>query len=251
MGIEIKDGETKEGDGMEKQIEIGICDDNPMAVQQLREMTEEYLEKEGIEAIILAFNSGTEVLETSRKPDILFLDIEMPKEDGIETGKKLREQGCDCRIIMATSMVERFKEGFHIGASRFVTKPFDKEEVWEALGHALQGFIGRRMVELYEKRIPYRIEERQILYIQAYNSYAEAVVKGRRLRIDNSIVRMVNELDSRLFCQASRAFLVNLAHIEDYDEGTIHIAGEKIQVSRRNRKKFEQAYREYDLNYRQ
>lgn len=74
---------------MEDQIVIGICDDNPMAVQQLGKMIEEYLKKEDTEAGILTFNSGIEVLEALKKPDILFLDIEMPGEDGIETGKRL------------------------------------------------------------------------------------------------------------------------------------------------------------------
>lgn len=69
--------------------------------------------------------------------DILFLDIEMPGEDGIQTGKRLRERGSECKIIMATSMAERFKEGYHIGASRFVTKPFDQEEVEEELDKRL------------------------------------------------------------------------------------------------------------------
>lgn len=118
---------------MEDQIVIGICDDNPMAVQQLGKMIEEYLKKEDTEAGILTFNSGIEVLEALKKPDILFLDIEMPGEDGIETGKRLREQGSDCRIIMATSMVERFKEGYHIGAVRFITNPFEEEEVYICL----------------------------------------------------------------------------------------------------------------------
>ena len=61
---------------MEDQIVIGICDDNPMAVQQLGKMIEEYLKKEDTEAGILTFNSGIEVLEALKKPDILFLDIE-------------------------------------------------------------------------------------------------------------------------------------------------------------------------------
>ncbi|MCI5585132.1 MAG: LytTR family DNA-binding domain-containing protein [Lachnospiraceae bacterium] len=237
---------------MEDQIVIGICDDNPMAVQQLGKMIEEYLKKEDTEAGILTFNSGIEVLEALKKPDILFLDIEMPGEDGIETGKRLREQGSDCRIIMATSMVERFKEGYHIGAVRFITKPFEEEEVWEALNHALQGLVGRETIELYEKRILHKVEKRQIHYIQAYDGYAEAVV-GRnavRMRTEQSLSSLENELNGQFFYRVSREYLVNLTFIEAYNKGTILIGEQKIRVSRRKKKEFEKAYREYDLNFR-
>ena len=230
---------------------IGICDDNPMAIQQLRKMTEAYLEKEGREATIVTFSSGTEVLEAGQKPDILFLDIEMPGEDGIQTGKRLREGGCDCRIIMATSMAERFKEGYHIGAVRFVTKPFDQEEVWEALSHALGGFIGKNIIELYENRILHRVEEKQIHFIKAYDGYAEAVVgsKGVKMRTERSLSSLERRLDNRLFYRVSREYLVNFAFIEAYQKGIILIGGQRISVSRRNRKEFERAYREYDLHF--
>ena len=245
----------KEVNRMDNQIIIGICDDNPMAIQQLKKMVEAYLKQEAREGVIITFNSGKEVLDALQEPDILFLDIEMPGEDGIQIGKKLRERRSDCRMIMATSMVERFKEGYHIGAVRFITKPFEGEEVREALSYALQGFrrfIGRKTIELFENRILHKVEEQQIQYIQAYDGYAEAIVgkNAVRMRTEKSLSRLEEEVNSHLFYRVNREYLVNLAYIEAYDKGTILIGKQKINVSRRNKKEFEWVYREYDLNYR-
>lgn len=252
MDIEREAQVSKRGKAMQKEISISICDDNPMAIKELREIIETYLKKEGILAEIEGFESGGILLKSGREPDILFLDIEMPGEDGIQTGKSLRERGGNCRIIMATSMVERFKESFHIGASRFVTKPFEKEEIWEALAHALQSFTGMGLITLYEKRIPHQVQERQVQYIQAYDGYAEAVVgkEERRMRTEKSLNQLEEELDSRLFCRISREFIINLSCIQSYEKGIIKIGEQKLSVSRRKKKEFERAYREYDLYYR-
>lgn len=237
---------------MEKEIIIGICDDNPMAIGQIKEMTEEYLKKREVSAQLLTFGSGAELLDSESAVDILFLDIEMPGEDGIQTGKKLRERGSECKIIMATSMAERFKEGYHIGASRFVTKPFDQEEVVEALEYALQSFIGMAAIELYEKRNPHHIQEKRIRYIKSYDGYSEAIVgkEGKRMRTEKSLNRLEEELDKRLFFRISREYLVNFAYIDSYSNGVAIVGEERLQVSRRNKKEFERLYREYDLYYR-
>ena len=237
---------------MENKLTIGICDDNPMAIKQIREIVEKYLVEKDIKANITAFDGGKELLTSEWLPDILFLDIEMPGEDGIQTGKRLRERGSECKIIMATSMAERFKEGYHIGASRFVTKPFDQEEVKEALEYALQSFIGMAAIELYESRNPHHIQEKRIRYIKSYDGYSEAVVgkEGKRMRTEKSLNRLEEELDKRLFFRISREYLVNFAYIDSYSNGVAIVGEERLQVSRRNKKEFERLYREYDLYYR-
>ncbi len=234
------------------KITIALCDDNPKALERLEEIIRGYLAEKKESFDLICFSSGRELLSWTEEPDVLFLDIEMPEEDGIKTGRILRERGSQCRIIMATSMVERFKEGFHIGATRFVTKPFEEAEVYEALDHVLQSLIGRNTIELYENRILHRIEERNIGYIQAYDGYAEAVIgpEGIRMRTEKSLNRLEEELDRRLFYRVSREYLVNFAFIQEYEKGEVLLGPQRIRVSRRNRKDFERAYREYDLTCR-
>ena len=234
------------------KITIGLCDDNPKALDRLEEIIGGYLTGKKKQVQLIRFSSGSELLSRSEEPDILFLDIEMPGEDGIKTGRILRERGSQCRIIMATSMVERFKEGFQIGAARFVTKPFEEAEVYEALEHVFQTLVGLNTIELYEKRILHHIEERNICYIQAYDGYAEAVIgeEGIRMRTEKSLNHLEEELDKRLFYRVNREYLVNIAFIQGYEKGEVLIGVQRIRVSRRKRKDFEQAYREYDLTCR-
>lgn len=74
---------------------------------------------------------GEEAIEKAKeiKPDIVFLDVVMPKKDGIETLKELIEIYPDIKVVMASSMgtKEKIIEALKLGAVGFLQKPFDEE----------------------------------------------------------------------------------------------------------------------------
>ena len=237
---------------MSGKIKIALCDDNKLAVNQLEELIQEYLENKKIEATLLSFFDAEEVLHCTEEVDILFLDIDMPGKDGIQVGQELRKRGSRCKIIMATGREDRFKETYRFAPFRFATKPFVKEEIEEYLEDVMKTFVGRNRVEFYKARIPYNIEEHQIQYMRAYDGYVEAKINGRDglLRKETSLTKQEEELDMRLFYRVSREYMVNMYYIEDYRSGIVNVCGLQIKVSRRNKKDFEKRFQEFDLKYR-
>ena len=233
-----------------QKIMIGICDDEQLILNLLRQKIKECIRKNGWSAEIIIFESGTELLERVLELDVVFLDIEMPDLDGIETGKYIQSQNSNCRIIMETSKVERFKESFLINAFRFITKPFEEEEIEEALQAVYNLQIGMEKFELYERRILYSICQRQIKYIISYDSYAEFMVENRVLRKEISLTELGELIDKRLFVRVHRQYIVNMLWIQKYKNGVIKLEEKEIPVSRRKKKDFEQAYMEFDLKYR-
>ena len=69
------------------------------------------------------------------------------------------------------------------------------------------------------------------------------------MRKDISLKRLMEILDSRLFYQIDRRYVVNLLHVSSYQNGEIIVGEEKFIVSRRRRKEFEKVYREFDVTY--
>lgn len=236
----------------DKRITIALCDDHKSAVEQIKELIQEYLEKKEIEATLLSFFDAEKLLNYTEEIDILFLDIDMPGKDGIQVGRELRKRGSQCKIIMATCREDRFKETYRFFPFRFATKPFMKEEIEEYLEEVMKTFAGRNKVEFYKARILYSTEERQIQYIRAYDGYVEAKVKGREalMRKETSLGKLENELDACLFYRVNRECIVNMYYIEDYRFGIITVCGLQIKVSRRNKKEFEKRFQEFDLIYR-
>lgn len=237
---------------MGKNVKIGLCDDNIIAIEELKILIKEYLKEKKIEAVFFSFSDAKKVLSNKDELDILFLDIDMPEKDGIQLGVELRKRGSQCRIIVASGREDRFKETYLFSPFRFASKPFQKKEIEEYLDDVWKTFLGKNKVLFYFSRIPYYIEEIHIEYIRAYNGYTEAKIKGKSqlMRKETSLGKLQKELDVRLFYRVNREYLVIFFYIEDYKLETVFISGLEIKISRRNRTEFEKRLQAFDLKYR-
>lgn len=105
---------------------ILIADDH----QQITSILEEYAKKEGFTTIIAL--DGRDALQqfASRNPDIVLLDVMMPKMDGFEICREIRKKS-NVPIIMITARGEDFEKimGLDIGADDYIVKPFSPAEV--------------------------------------------------------------------------------------------------------------------------
>lgn len=89
-----------------------------------------YLTKEGYQ--VTTANDGEEGLEkfAKTKPDMVLLDVMMPRMDGLEVCRRIRKQG-NTPVIMLTAKGETFDKvlGLELGADDYIVKPFDPKEV--------------------------------------------------------------------------------------------------------------------------
>ena len=106
---------------------------------------------------IAVYYSGESVLKDEITPDILFLDIEMPGMDGFEVAIKIKERQPLCKIIMATGRDDLMKESFKVAPFRFVSKPFLRDEVTEALLSAKEAIVGHELVEIVDNRTIHKV----------------------------------------------------------------------------------------------
>lgn len=106
---------------------ILVVDDEMQIVRVLRG----YLEQAGYR-VITAYN-GEEALYTARqeRPDLVILDLQMPKMDGLEFTRRIRAERPELAILMLTARVEELDRilGLELGADDYVTKPFSPREV--------------------------------------------------------------------------------------------------------------------------
>ncbi len=106
---------------------ILVVDDEMQIVRVLRG----YLEQAGYR-VVTAYN-GEEALYTARQehPDLVILDLQMPKMDGLEFTRRIRAERPELAILMLTARVEELDRivGLELGADDYVTKPFSPREV--------------------------------------------------------------------------------------------------------------------------
>ncbi len=223
-------------------IKIGLCDDEDIMRRKLHEVICECLVELKIEAEIYTYSSGKDVILDSEELDLLFLDIKMPDMDGIETGYALRKQGFGGKIIMASSVVERFKEAFTIQAFRFVTKPFEKSEILYVLQSYMNTRLGMQQIKVFKNRNKFMFQQKSVLYVYSCNSEVEIYLDKGIFRKKSSLSEMEGVLDNRLFYRVSKQYIVNMSRINSYQKGIITIRGTEIKVSVRRKKEFEKAY---------
>ena len=117
---------------------ILICDDSSF----MRMILKKLLIEKGHE-IVAEAGDGKHAVQLYRqhKPDLVTMDITMPVMDGIQAVKHIHEEDPFARIIMVTAIGQRsiITEAIKAGASSFIIKPFDPEQVEETINKVLAG----------------------------------------------------------------------------------------------------------------
>lgn len=238
---------------MKENDQIVICDDDVLAARRLAQIIRQILNELEKDQEILIFSDGQDFLNQAKEGQIVFLDVDMPQMDGMEVGRRLRERGLECPIIIETGFVDRFKEAFEIGAFRYVTKEYDAGEIRRALEAVFDEEPGSEKMEWFDNRVKLEIRMRDIDVVRAYNSYVLTEVKGRIFRREISLVRLEKELDPRLFVRINKSEIVNMARVTrlDLKKGRIFLGEKEYCVSERCRKNFEEKMLCFDLYGRQ
>jgi len=112
-----------------------IADDSEFMRNLLREILEGDFE------IVGEAENGVEAVDlyNEHEPDIVMMDIVMPIRSGIEATDEITDENPDAKVIMCTSVgqEEKMKEAIKAGASGYITKPFQKPNVLEAINDVI------------------------------------------------------------------------------------------------------------------
>lgn len=234
-------------------LKIGVCDDEKVIHEIMTKIIEDYSEKSELDCSVTCYMSGVELIDSKdiEKIDVLFLDIEMPELDGVETAYKLNQMNNHCRIIMLTSKVERFKDAFKIGAFRFVTKPIEAKEIFEALDDVRNRMLGMKMMELHRDGRVYSVLQRDISYVMSDRTSSYIFTKKYDYRSEESLTWWEEQLDSGLFIRCHKGYIVNISMIANICKNELQLTtGERVPVARRRFAEVEQQLMEYDTKYR-
>lgn len=229
-------------------IRIAVCDDSPEFLQQAVNMVERWSEESGVPAEIYRFDNGDALLAKNAVThmDIIFLDIIMPLQSGIDTAKELRQSDKAVKIIFLTSSPEFALDSYEVKAQDYLLKPVTYEKVKETLTECSHTFEEEPKNIVLKTAFGY-----QKLYFHDME-YAEA--QNKRvifyLRTGKTVesAESLHSLEDRLclndgFFKCHRSYLVYLPNVDHFNMTEIITkSGRSIPIARGYGKAFKEAY---------
>ena len=191
---------------------IAICDDDPAAVALMTELTRTWAGERELALRLETFPSAEAFLfhyAEDKDFDILLLDIEMGKMDGVTMARTLRKENEAVQIIFVTGYSDYIAEGYEVAALHYLMKPVDRDKLFSVLDRALvKKGESERCLNLELSGEMVRIPFRELRYLEVRQNYV-TLFAGEAYTVKRTLGEFQRELDAR-FCRVGRSYLINL-----------------------------------------
>ena len=195
-----------------------------------------------------SFSNGRSLLESGCDFDVIFLDIQMKRPNGMETAKMLRQRGNHSLLIFVTVLKEYVFDAFGVEAYDYLIKPLDNDHFKRTMDRVIMSLEQRTAKSI----VVQRGTSCEVILL-AEIVYCE--VQGRKIYIHQSngkIIDYYDKLDDleqrvdRRFFRCHRSYLVNLEYVRGCNAGQVMLPqSDKIPVSRLRERDLTQALLRY------
>lgn len=224
-----------------------IVEDSRLARNELKELIKEHKE---IELVGEAENvdKGFELINKV-KPDLLFLDINMPEKDGFELLEMLDEVPM---VIFTTAFDQYAIKSFEYNAFDYLLKPINQNRFSSSITKVLEQFsdgdevIKKENTLSLEKQIFIKdgescwlVKIKDISHFEIVGNYTRVFFESNKPLIYKSLAKIEEKLPSAVFFRANRQQIININHVKkvvSWFNGKLKIemnSGEEVEISRR------------------
>jgi len=205
---------------MESSIKTLIVDDELYSRDELKHLLKTY---PTIQIVGEAESGETAIMKTLQlQPDVVFLDVEMPRMNGMATAKALMELKKVPLVVFATAYPQFAAEAFRYNAVDYLLKPYDEDQLKETIERIEKKFkqdkehdsiktSGKLAVEA-NGEILY-LEPKDIFYLFRDDKLTKIIAKTGEYEIKTSLKELESKLSSFDFFRIHKSYLVNLEYV--------------------------------------
>ncbi len=211
-----------------------LIDDEPDCVELLALQLSQHCPEVEVMAQFTSPEAGLQAIR-SRKPDLVFLDVEMPRLNGFQLLEQL--EAIDFSLVFVTAYNEFALKAFRFSALDYLLKPLNVAQLQEAVRKAAkrqridQRQLDMLRFQLKEGQYPAKIavpfqggvvfvELKELVYCEADSNYTKLFLTNGKNYLLSKTLREVQEvLEERNFLRVHRQYLINLDHIKVYHKG--------------------------------
>ena len=214
-------------------------------IQIAADFLKKFCEKSGLVDVKGHFMNVADALEflDQYKPDLIFLDVEMPGANGFQLLDSLTYSP---KIILTTSKTEYAFDAFQYNVNDYLKKPFTYRRFLESV-QKVQG-LGQPAPSLIATAAPpsididflfikaddklVRLKKDDILFMESMRDYVKFVTPGKTYITYSTLKSMEEKLAGPAFLKVHRSYIININKIDDIRGNTIYVQGNAIPVGK-------------------
>ena len=219
-------------------IRVAIVEDDAAAAEELSALVGRYGKERGTDLEVRTYRDGLTFLAVAAgKCDIVFMDIEMPDLDGMETAKKLRATDDKVCIAFVTNMSGYAIRGYDVDAMGFMVKPVSYFALSVLMDKAVRKCDRLRGSEILvgAEGDMRRLTPDDIYYIEVMDHFLVYHTRAGDIRVYGQLGKVANALRDKGFFRCHKSFVVNLAYVTGIKRGYADVGGNKVPLSRGSR----------------
>lgn len=247
-------------------IRVVLIDDEKNALEMMEWLLRTYCPGVKIEAMCMGAEEGMQAISTHR-PDLVFLDIEMPRMNGFDLLEKFDTIFFD--VVFCTAYDQFAIKAFKYAALNYLLKPIDPQELKETIQRVEKkaAIPVKEQLDLLFTSIQQQkptvsrialttgdgmifVSTSDILYCQADSNYTIVVLtNGKKIMVSKVLKDIDEALSGDDFFRIHNSYLINLNHIQKYVRGDggylIMSDGASILISRSRRQEFMERFSKF------
>ncbi len=230
-------------------LRIAVCDDEVIVQTEISDRISASMADRHMKYSVSGFTSGEELLMDISEHgvfDLIFLDIELTRIDGIVTAGKIREQFPYTFLIFISNYSQYYKAAFDVQPFQFLDKPINEQEFHTVFEQVYQRLTNHaEILSFYYNRVHYNIRLNEILYFESEKRMVKVVCAAGRYVYYGKLDEIENSLknSNQYFLRIHKSYLVNLDYVTEYRNDRMVMKNHDIlTISHEKRKYVKEVY---------
>ncbi len=227
---------------------LAIVEDEQLSRDKLIKYLNKYTKEQGVDFEISTFSDGDEItFDYEAKYDIIFLDIEMKRQDGMSTARKIRELDQDVIIIFITNMSNYAIHGYAVDAMSFLLKPVPYFAFSQELDKSIKRVKSNKdgFILVPSDRGLIKVNTKDIVYIESIKHQLFIHTDEDEYVIRDTMKQMESDLAQYNFFRCHSGYLVNLLWVKKIVKDEVIVGDHTLKISRPRKKEFVEAFMTY------
>lgn len=205
-------------------MNIAICDDSREYRDLLKEHIGFYFRDRGIDFSCREYDSGEALLAQEQDYDIVFLDIEMPGLNGIQTAKRINTMGRGTVVFIVTAYQDYLDDAMDLNVFRYIDKPIDSQRLYKGLDRAVEYIDGREIAFTSRDNDIVVLDKNDIICIEVSGKRVYVTTAKRQYVAKENMDFFRKKLTASYFAVPHNSYIVNFNYVVGFSRKKITLS---------------------------